>query len=90
MIGKLGNDLDGIAKISTDFMENIEHIMTAEIYHGGDTGTSHFAWALKQGPKELHYHASSRGLVHTLPFYLIEGKGKYHGYWINMENTEWN
>ena len=77
-------------KVSTDFMENIEHIMTAEIFVGGDTGTSHFAWALERGPKELYYYASSRGLVHTLPFYLMEGKGAYRGYWVNMENTEWN
>ena len=31
---------------SPDLLTNLYHIMTAEIFVGGDTGTSHFAWAL--------------------------------------------
>jgi hypothetical protein len=77
-------------KNSTDFMDNIHHIMTTEIYVGGDTGTSHFAFALDRGPKSLKYHNSGRGLVHTLPFYLMQGKGENAGYWLNYENTTWN
>lgn len=73
--------------ISTDYMENINHIMTADVYIGGDTGFSHFAAALDRGPKELVYYSSSRGLVHTLPFYLLKGKGEYRTYWLNLEGS---
>jgi hypothetical protein len=74
-------------KISTDFEQNLNHIMTAETFIGGDTGTSHFAWALDRGPKNLLYYNSGRGMMHCLPFYLLEGKGKVMKYWLNMENT---
>lgn len=73
--------------ISTDYMSNINHIMTADVYIGGDTGFSHFAAALDRGPKELIYYSSSRGLVHTLPFYLLKGKGEYRTYWLNFEGS---
>ena len=76
-------------KYSHDFMENIQHILEAEIFVGGDTGTSHFAWALDRGPAELIYYNSSRGLVHTLPFYLTQGKGKLNTYWLDFESTQW-
>jgi ADP-heptose:LPS heptosyltransferase len=59
--------------------------MSAETYIGGDTGTSHFAWALDKSPKNLIYYSSSRGLVHTLPFYALEGKGKIKSYWLDFE-----
>jgi len=72
--------------ISTDYMKNIEHIMTAQVYIGGDTGFSHFAAVLNRGP-ELIYYSSSRGLVHTLPFYLMKGKGEYRTYWLDFEGT---
>jgi hypothetical protein len=75
---------------STNFMENISHIMDAEIFIGGDTGSSHFAWALDRGPKDLLYYNSSRGLIHTLPFHLLEGKGRMSTYWLDFENTVWN
>lgn len=73
---------------STDFMENIKHIMTAATYVGGDTGTSHFAWALDRSPPNLIYWSSSRGLVHTLPFYALRGKGVINSYWLNFE-ADW-
>jgi ADP-heptose:LPS heptosyltransferase len=76
-------------KYSHDFMDNVHHIQEAEIFVGGDTGTSHFAWALDRGPKELIYYNSSRGLVHTLPFYLTQGKGMIHTYWMDFEGTTW-
>jgi hypothetical protein len=72
---------------STDFMENIYHILDCEIFVGGDTGTSHFAWSLDRGPKELIYHNSSRGLIHTMPFYLIHGKGTTKTYWLNVDGA---
>ena len=75
---------------STDFMENIYHIMNAEIFVGGDTGTTHFAFALDRGPKDMLYYNSSRALVHTLPFYLMEGKGKMANYWLDFEGSKWN
>jgi hypothetical protein len=77
-------------RYSTNFVQNYYHITTAEVFVGGDTGSSHFAWALDRGPKDLIYYGSSRGLVHTLPFYLIEGKGKMSNYWLNFEGTKWN
>jgi hypothetical protein len=85
--------LDGIDlskwQISTDFITNINHIMSAMSFVGGDTGTSHFAWALDTGPKELLYYNSSRGLIHTLPFYLLKGKGQMRTYWLDFERTSW-
>jgi ADP-heptose:LPS heptosyltransferase len=69
-------------------MENINHIQTAEIFIGGDTGTTHFAFSLDRGPKDLIYYNSSRGLIHTLPFYLLEGKGKMATYWMDFEGTK--
>jgi len=74
--------------ISTDYMANINHIMTAEVFIGGDTGTSHFAATLDRGPKNLIYYSSSRGLVHTLPFHLLSGKGEYRTYWLDFEGTQ--
>jgi ADP-heptose:LPS heptosyltransferase len=75
-------------RYSTNFVQNYYHITTAEIFVGGDTGSSHFAWALDRGPKNLLYYNSSRGLVHTLPFYLMEGKGKMATYWLDFEGTK--
>ena len=75
---------------SIDFMDNIRHIMEAEIFAGGDTGTTHFAFALDNGPKELIYYGSSRALVHTLPFYLLKGKGCFYHYWLDFEGSKWN
>ena len=74
---------------STNFVQNYYHITTTEIFVGGDTGSSHFAWVLDKGPKELLYYGSSRGLIHTLPFYLLEGKGKMTNYWLDCEGTLW-
>jgi hypothetical protein len=76
-------------KVSKDYMENINHIMTTEIFVGGDTGTTHLAFALDKGPKEMLYLNSSRALVHTLPFYLMQGKGKMETYWLDFEGTSW-
>jgi len=76
-------------KDSTDFMTNLQHIMTSEIFVGGDTGTSHFAWSLDRSPKTMIYYNSGRGLIHCLPFYLLEGKGTYKKYWIDFERTTW-
>jgi hypothetical protein len=85
---KSGISIEGF-KLSTDFMENVNHIMDAEVYIGGDTGMSHFAAALDRGPKHLVYFNSSRGLLHTLPFYLLQGKGELKTYWMDFEGTTW-
>lgn len=77
----------GKFKYNTDFMENIHNILDCEIFIGGDTGTSHFAWALDRGPAELIYYNSSRGLIHTMPFYLISGKGTTKTYYLNFDGT---
>jgi hypothetical protein len=77
-------------KSSTNFIDNIRHIMEAEIFVGGDTGTTHFAFALDRAPKELVYLGSSRALVHTLPFYLLQGKGKMNNYWMDFEGSQWS
>lgn len=74
---------------SEDFLKNITHIMESEIFVGGDTGTTHFAFALDKGPKDLLYYGSSRALVHTLPFYLLQGKGRMTNYWMDFEGTKW-
>jgi len=70
---------------STDFMTNMIHIMEAEIFIGGDTGSSHFASALEPGPSNLLYHCSSLGMIHTLPFYFLQNnKGTLKTYFINF------
>ena len=76
-------------QISTDYETNLNHIKECEIFVGGDTGTSHLAGSLDRGPKELIYYYSSRGLVHTLPFHLRNGKGKLITYWRDLEGTTW-
>lgn len=76
-------------KVSTDFLQNLFHVMEAETYVGGDTGASHFAWSLDNGPEELIYCNSSRGLIHTTPFYLMNGKGRTETYWLDFEGTTW-
>jgi hypothetical protein len=75
--------------ISTDFLTNLQHIKTCKRFIGGDTGTSHFAWSLKDGPESLCYVMSNRGLMHTIPFHLLEGKGKMDFYWLDFEGTKW-
>ena len=74
---------------STDFMDNINHIMETEVFIGGDTGTSHFAWSLDRGPKTLLYYNSGRGMMHCMPPYLLEGKGRIVRYWLDFEGTTW-
>jgi len=75
-------------KVSGDIVENLTHIMESEIFIGGDTGTTHFAFALDRAPKTMLYYNSSRALVHTLPFYLMEGKGKMSNYWLDFEGSK--
>lgn len=66
--------------VSTDFISNVTHLMQSDIYVGGDTGMSHLASALFPGPRELVYFYTCRGMIHTLPFYLIQGKGILNTY----------
>jgi hypothetical protein len=75
---------------STDFLTNLEHIMTCKAFVGGDTGTSHFTGALENGPDRIFYMYSGHGLLHTTPFYSTLGKGKIIHYWHNLEHTNWN
>lgn len=79
-------------ELSTDFITNIEHIMEAEVFYGGDTGVSHFASVLNPGPKKLNYIYSSRSFIHTLPFYFIsENKGTLKTYHLPFFQEErWN
>jgi hypothetical protein len=68
-------------KSSTDYNENLNHVMTSEIYVGGDTGMSHFVGALENGPSQIAYLYSTVGLLHTTPFYLFHGKGRMNMFW---------
>lgn len=73
----------------TDILESLNHIMTAEVYIGGDTGLSHFAGALDKGPEPIYY-TSSRGLLHTTPFnWMTKNKGTMKTYWLDFEGTKW-
>lgn len=74
-------------KVSTKFFDNLFHIMESEIFVGGDTGTSHFASVLDPGPRELIYLYNGRGMIHTLPFYLLEGRGRLEKFWLNFYST---
>jgi ADP-heptose:LPS heptosyltransferase len=77
-------------KYSTDFITNIHHILDAEIFVGGDTGTSHFAFSLNRGPSKLIYYNNGNGSINFLPFYLTNGKGELRTYWLNHYGTIWN
>lgn len=77
-------------KISTDFMTNVNHILNAEIFIGGDTGTSHFAFSLNIGPSKLIYYNNTVGSINFLPFYLTKGKGELRTYWRDHYNTTWS
>ena len=76
-------------KDSTDILESLVHIMSAEVYVGGDTGLSHFVGALENGPEPIYY-TSSRGLLHTTPFnWMTKHKGTMKTYWLDFEGTKW-
>jgi hypothetical protein len=75
-------------KDSTDFMDNLYHIMSAEMFIGAETGSAVFASALDKSPNLIYYY-SSRGLIHTLPFNVLKGKGELRTYWGNFEGTTW-
>jgi hypothetical protein len=75
---------------STDFLTNIYHIMEAEVFVGGDTGSSHLASAVNPGPKRLIYYYNGRGMIHTLPFHVLQGKGELRKFWVNCEGTTHN
>lgn len=86
------DDLSGVVSLcdftpSNDFMTNVNHIMSCDVYVGGDTGLTHFASALDRGPKELIYYYNSRGMLHSLPFYSLDGKGSIIKFWHNFEGT---
>jgi len=64
-------------------------LMNCKVFLDGDTGTSLFACALDRGPESLRYVMSNRGLLHTTPFHMLEGKGKFEQYWLDFEGTSW-
>ena len=72
-------------ELSTDFITNINHIETAKVFVGGDTGSSHYASALSNGPDQLIYYYTARSMIHSLPFHLFNGRGLLKTY-----STEYN
>lgn len=82
-------DLHGFT-LSIDFMTNIEHIMTADVFYGGDTGVSHFASVLEPGPQVLNYMYGSHCMIHTIPFYCIsKHRGNLRTFWLDFTGTKW-
>lgn len=77
-------------KYSFDFLTNVNHIMTSEVFVGGDTFSSHIAGTLDRGPKTILYYYSSRSLIHALPFNFYNGRGTLKRYWLDFENTKWD
>lgn len=77
-------------RYSTDFLENLYHIQTAEYFIGAETGTSIFASLLDPAPPNLIYYYSGRGLIHTTPFHIFKGKGEMRNYWLDFEGSSWN
>jgi len=78
----------GDFSLSTNFLNNVNHIQEAEIFIGGDTWSSHFASALDPAPKQLIYYYSARSAIHTLPFHLLSAnKGKLRTFWQNCYKT---
>jgi len=76
-------------QVSTNFIDNLDHVLSCYTYIGGDTGFSHLASVLDRGPIDLIYFYSSRGLIHTTPFHLFNGKGHMNRYWLDFEGTSW-
>jgi hypothetical protein len=77
-------------EISTDFMTNIHHLMTSEVFYGGDTGVSHLASAIQPGPKVLNYVYGSHCMIHTLPFYYVsENRGNLRTFWLDFTGATW-
>lgn len=75
-------------RYSFDILENIYHITTCSHYVGGDTGMSHFASALDNPHRKLNYYYGSVGLLHTTPFYALQGKGNINMFWNNNWRTD--
>jgi hypothetical protein len=48
---------------------------------------THLASTLDRGPQELVYYYNGRGMLHTLPFYALDGKGTIVKFWHNFEGT---
>jgi hypothetical protein len=63
--------------LSSDFMTNVEHIMTCDPYIGGDTGMTHFASILAPGPRVVYY-GSSKSIRNTLPFHHPKAEMNYY------------
>jgi|APCry1669192319_1035405.scaffolds.fasta_scaffold00610_9 hypothetical protein len=71
----------------TDYIRNIEHIIDCSHFVGGDTGTSHFASVLDDD-KKINYYYGSVGLLHTTPFYALQGRGNINMFWNNNWRTD--
>lgn len=77
-------------EVSTDFNINIQHLLTAEVFYGGDTGVSHLASAIRPGPKVLNYIYGSHCMIHTLPFYYLSNRqGNLRTFWLDFLGTTW-
>lgn len=63
-------DLNDI-KLSFNFLDNLNHISTAKIFVGGDTGTSHLAGSMTNPAKNEYYYASEEWF-HTFPLKFRE------------------
>lgn len=80
-------------KISTDLIENLNHIQTCKYYIGGDTGLSHFASALNN-PKQIkqyYYYSGNHGSWQsdfTSPFYINNTTNFLHYYDTIEYNTK--
>lgn len=82
-------------ELSSDIDYNLHLLAACKNYCGGDTGMSHLISALDDGPQGLYYMYSSRGLLHTLPFFLFpnpkkRSKGILIKYWGDFEGTIWD
>jgi len=75
-------------KVSTNFLDNVIHITECSHYVGGDTGMSHFVSALDNNTRKINYYYGSVGLLHTTPFYALQGKGNINLFWNNYWRTD--
>jgi hypothetical protein len=75
-------------KYSLDFIENVNHITDCSDYVGGDTGMSHFASVIDRPKFKRNYYYGSVGLLHTTPFYSLQGRGCINLFWNNYWRTD--
>ena len=63
--------------VSGNFKANLSHLLSSEIYVGGDTGMTHFANSLENGPKTIFYIPKDSAR-NTYPLHFEQGELNFY------------